>query len=446
LDHATVPPVLQLEKVCMTFGPASGHPLKVLEDIDVTLKDGEILGLLGRSGSGKSTLLRIADGLLRPTAGRVSYLGKPLAGPGEGIAMVFQTFALFPWLTVQQNVEASLDALGVKPEEARRRAAAAIDTIGLKGFEHAYPRELSGGMRQRVGVARATVINPTILLMDEPFSALDVLTAETLRTDFLDLWTGHQLLTKSVLVVTHNIEEAVLMCDRILVLSSNPGRITLELPVNLPQPRNRLDSSFRDVVDEIYSTLTARAVESIRTHKDVHGGLAQPLPAASAHQIEALIDALAAPACDGSARLTTLAAALKMRAADLLPVAEALHILEFGEINDGGVTLTAGGRAFARAAADVRQRLFAEHLLRFVPLAAHVQRVLDERPTHCAPSGRFRAELEDHLDRRDAERTLHTLTGWGRYAEILTFDPRSRTLGAVNPPASPSERQKSPVA
>jgi NitT/TauT family transport system ATP-binding protein len=430
----TNPPVLQLKKVSMTFATASAQPLKVLEDIDVTLNDGEILGLLGRSGSGKSTLLRIADGLMRPTAGQVTYLGHPLSGPGEGIAMVFQTFALFPWLTVQQNVEASLDALGIKPDEARRRAAVAIDTIGLKGFEHAYPRELSGGMRQRVGFARATVINPTILLMDEPFSALDVLTAETLRTDFLDLWTGHQLTTRSVLMVTHNIEEAVLMCDRILVLSSNPGRISLELPVTLPQPRNRLDSSFRDVVDEIYSTLTSRAVESIRAHKDVRGGLAQPLPAASVHQIEALMEALAVPANAGHAPLTALAAALGMQVGDLLPAAEALHILEFGEIAGDALSLTAAGRVFAGAADDVRHPLFAEHLLRFVPLAAHVQRVLDERPEHRAPRERFKAELEDHLDPRDAERTLHTLIAWGRYAGILTFDHASRTISAATTP------------
>jgi NitT/TauT family transport system ATP-binding protein len=431
LNNQITAPVLQLEKVCMTYATESDKPLKVLEDIDVTLKDGEILGLLGRSGSGKSTLLRIADGLMKPTAGRVTYLGHPLSGPGQGIAMVFQTFALFPWLTVQQNVEASLDALDVKPDEAQRRAAAAIDTIGLKGFEHAYPRELSGGMRQRVGFARATVIDPTILLMDEPFSALDVLTAETLRTDFLDLWEAHRLPTKSVLTVTHNIEEAVLMCDRILVLSSNPGRISLELPVMLPQPRNRLDSAFRDVVDEIYSTLTARAVESISAHKDF--GIAQPLPAATVHQIHAVAEALAAPAFDGHAALATLAQALGMTVDNLLPVAEALHLLEFGEIKDDAVSLTAAGRVFADGAGDARQQLFAEHLLRFVPLAAHVQRVLDERPGHRAPAERFKSELEDHLEPRDAQRTLHTLIGWGTYAQILTFDHRSRTISAFQP-------------
>ena len=428
MDNQIAPPVLQLEKVCMTFATASDTPLTVLEDIDVTLKDGEILGLLGRSGSGKSTLLRIADGLLKPTAGRVTYLGHPLSGPGDGIAIVFQTFALFPWLTVQKNVEASLDALGVKPDEAQRRAIAAINTIGLTGFEHAYPRELSGGMRQRVGFARATVINPTILLMDEPFSALDVLTSETLRTDFLDLWMSHQLPTKSVLMVTHNIEEAVLMCDRVLVLSSNPGRISLELPVTLPQPRNRLDSSFRDVVDEIYSILTARAVESLRAHKDVHLGVAQPLPAATVQQIRGLLEAVAAPTCDGHAALGTLAKNLGMSVTNLLPVAEALDILEFGEIKDDAVSLTAAGRVFVQSPGDRRRALFAEHLLRFVPLAAHVQRVLNERPEHRAPKDRFIEELEDHLDPRDAESALHTLIGWGTYAQMLTYDHRSQTI------------------
>jgi len=429
MDEPITRPVLELKNVCMTFAGGSGQPLRVLEDINITLQHGEILGLLGRSGSGKSTLLRIAAGLVKPTAGQVSYIGRPLAGPSEGIAMVFQTFALFPWLTVQQNVEAGLDALGLKPPEAKRRALAVIDLIGLQGFENAYPRELSGGMRQRVGFARATVIDPAILLMDEPFSALDVLTAETLRTDFLDLWEGGQLPTQAVLMVTHNIEEAVLMCDRILVLASKPGRISLELKVSLPQPRNRLDEGFRDVVDEIYSALTARAVESMRAYKEAHAGIAQALPAAGPHQIEALAEALAAPAYDGHAELPTLASALGTRAEDLLPAAEALQILEFGEIKDGALSLTAAGRVFAKGTREVRKRLFAEHLVRFIPLASHIRRVLNERSGHRAPTERFMAELEDHLDHKDAERTLHTLFAWGRYAEMLTYDHRSRSIG-----------------
>jgi len=208
------PAIIELHKVCKAFAKPSGEPLPVLRDIEVVVSQGEILGLLGRSGSGKSTLLRIAGGLIKPTSGEVLYRGAPLAGPAEGIAVVFQSFALYPWLTVLDNVELGLDALGLPVAEARRRAMSAIDLIGLDGFQSAYPRELSGGMRQRVGFARAIVSEPTLLLMDEPFSALDVLTAETLRTDFLDLWIEQKLPTKAVLMVTHNIEEAVLMCTR----------------------------------------------------------------------------------------------------------------------------------------------------------------------------------------------------------------------------------------
>ncbi len=230
--------VIEMRMVCKAFAKPSGEPLAVLGDINLALREGEILGLLGRSGSGKSTLLRIAGGLIRPTSGEVLYRGQPLSEPAEGIAVVFQSFALFPWLTVLENVEAGLDALGLALDEARRRAMSAIDLIGLDGFQSAYPRELSGGMRQRVGFAQAIVIEPVLLLMDEPFSALDVLTAETLRTDFLDLWVERQISTKSVLLVTHNIEEAVMMCDRILVLSTNPGRIAAEIAVPLAHPCN----------------------------------------------------------------------------------------------------------------------------------------------------------------------------------------------------------------
>jgi NitT/TauT family transport system ATP-binding protein len=280
----------------MAFAKPSGEPLPVLADIDITLPEGEILGLLGRSGSGKSTLLRIAGGLIKPTSGEVHYRGKPLAGPAEGIAVVFQTFALYPWLTVLENVELGLDALHLSLTEARRRAMSAIDLIGLDGFQSAYPRELSGGMRQRVGFARAIVSDPLLLLMDEPFSALDVLTAETLRTDFLDLWIEHQLTTKAVLIVTHNIEEAVLMCDRILVLASNPGHIAAEIPVPLPQPRDRLDAAFHNVVDEIYSILTSRMTESIGAQARIHGGLVQILPQVSTSRIGGFVETLASPA------------------------------------------------------------------------------------------------------------------------------------------------------
>ncbi len=420
-------PVIRLEDVSMSYSTESDKPLSVLEHINVSLKDGEILGLLGRSGSGKSTLLRIASGLVKPTSGRATYLGKTVDGPGRGVAMVFQTFALVPWLTVRQNVEAGLDALGVRPHDAADRAVAAIETIGLKGFEDAYPRQLSGGMRQRVGFARATVVQPTVLLMDEPFSALDVLTAENLRTDFIDLWAAGRLPTRAVLMVTHNIEEAVLMCDRIVVLSSDPGRISLELDIDLPQPRNRMDSAFREVVDEIYSALTTRTVDSIRANRNQNGGLAQPLPAVTAHQIEALCETLVRDH-QGAAAITALTRELHIGRAELMSVAQCLHILEFAEIKGADLNLTAAGRIFAEADEAARKVLFAEHLVRFVPAAAHLLRVLKERPGHSAPTARFRAELEDHMQYAAAQQTLHSLVTWSCYAGILDYSYKRRTV------------------
>src|SRR5487761_2768258 len=271
LESSPQPKLIELNNVSRAFPKASGSQIQVLQNVDLTIRAGEIVGLLGRSGSGKSTLLRIIAGLVKPSSGSAVCRGETIIAPPRGIAMVFQSFALFPWLTVQQNVEMGLEALGVEPAVRRARALAAIDLIGLDGFEKAHPKELSGGMRQRVGFARALVVDPDLLLMDEPFSALDVLTAETLRTDLIDLWIEGRLPIKSVLMVTHNIEEAVLMCDRILVFSSNPGRVASEIKVDLPHPRNRLDPTFRQLVDSIYARMTQRPEARAPTIEGIHG-------------------------------------------------------------------------------------------------------------------------------------------------------------------------------
>jgi NitT/TauT family transport system ATP-binding protein len=428
---AAQPPILDLRQVCMAYAKPSGAPLPVLANIDLRLASGEILGLLGRSGSGKSTLLRIGAGLIKPSSGQVLYRGLPLAGPAAGIAVVFQTFALYPWLTVQRNVELGLDALDLPPEEARRRALAAIDLIGLDGFQSAYPRELSGGMRQRVGFARAIVSDPVLLLMDEPFSALDVLTAETLRTDFMDLWIEHKLPTQAVLLVTHNIEEAVLMCDRILILGSHPGQIVAEIRNPLPHPRNRFAAAFRSLVGEIYSTLTSRMAEAIAAQSALPGDRAQALPRATINRLNGFVETLAAPAYQGQCELAEIAGALALKVNELLPIVAALQLLEFAELKDGTIRLTAAGRVFAESATEERKRLFREHLLRFVPLAAHIEQVLEERPDHRAPRQRFELELQDHLHRDEAQRTLVTMIDWGRYAEILAYDARSRTFSQI---------------
>src|SRR3974390_830155 len=250
--------IIEVSHVNKTFTSPDGSPLPVLDDISLTLKEGEIIALLGRSGSGKSTLLRCIAGLIAPTSGEITYRGQMLDGANPGVAMVVQSFALLPWLTVQQNVEMGREALGVEPKERAIRAERAIDTIGLDGFESAYPKELSGGMRQRVGFARALVVEPDALLMDEPFSALDVLTAQNLRAELLRLWTQTDFPTKAMLIVTHNIEEAVILADRIFVLGANPGRIRAEIPVAFPQPRDRHAADFAALVDEIYGFMTGR--------------------------------------------------------------------------------------------------------------------------------------------------------------------------------------------
>jgi NitT/TauT family transport system ATP-binding protein len=419
-------PVLEMRKVSKSFARPSGEPLAALKDINVVLHDGEIQGLLGRSGSGKSTLLRLAAGLAMPTSGQVLYRGQQLTGPEEGIAVVFQTFALMPWLTVLENVEPGLDALGASREEARRRAMSAIDLIGLDGFQSAYPREISGGMRQRVGFARALVVRPAVLLMDEPFSALDVLTAETLRTDFMDLWVEHQLPIKSVLVVTHNIDEAIIMCDRVLVLASGPGRIEAEILIPLGHPRDRLDPEFHNLVDECYSILTSRARESIQQRPEIHGGLVRLLPDVSAWLIGAAAETISLEPFRGQADLATIARLPSLIAKDVFAVAEALHILEFAELKDAQIKLTVAGGVFAQSDPEERKRLFGEHLLAFAPFAAHIRHVLDEREGHTAPRVRFESELEDHLSETGTETTLRTAIAWGRFAEIFVYDDETK--------------------
>jgi NitT/TauT family transport system ATP-binding protein len=425
--------VLKVEAVCRVFPRASGD-LHVLEDVELTLHDGEIVGLLGRSGSGKSTLLRIIAGLIKPSNGQVIYRGAPVTGPAEGVAMVFQTFALFPWLTVLENVEAGLEALGVPSKEGRARALKAIDLIGLDGFESAYPRELSGGMRQRVGFARALVVEPTILLLDEPFSALDVLTAETLRTDLLDLWMERRLPTKSVLLVTHNIEEAVFMCDRILVFSSNPGRIAAEIRVPFPHPRNRLDPAFRAMVDDIYAQMTKRTTSNGK-EKPAGLQLGSWLPRVSTNTMAGLMETLAAPPYDGSADLAEIARESQLDVDELFPVIEILHYLGFADLKDGDLTLTAAAKTFAISDTQTRKTMFAERLLAAVPLAAHIKHILDERPSHQAPRVRFEQELEDYLSDSAAEETLDTLTNWARYAEVFAYDDESQLFSLENPVA-----------
>jgi NitT/TauT family transport system ATP-binding protein len=427
--------MIDAKSVNHSYATAEGGMRSVLENVNVKLYENEIVALLGKSGSGKSTLLRIIAGLTLPTSGEVLYRGKNIEGPVQGISMVFQSFALMPWLTVLQNVELGLEALGVNMIDRRKRALNAIDTIGLDGFESAYPRELSGGMRQRVGFARALVVNPDLLLMDEPFSALDVLTADNLRSDLLRLWQEKKTNTKGMLFVTHNIEEAVLVADRVLVMGSNPGNIRAELKLDLPHPREEGTPVFNKYVDHIYTLMTTRSDEvnvQTRLRRAKGGGLGYHLPAVTVSELIGLLETMSNHD-NSKIDLPELAEEWHLDIDDLFPLLEALELLEFATVSRGDVEITESGKQFATADILKRKEIFSEHLKRGVPLIQHICRVLDERPGHKASEERFLTRLEDYFSEKEAEQVLSTAIDWGRYAEVFAYDYNTGLLSLENP-------------
>lgn len=424
--------IISIQGLRKAFKKASTQDLLVLEDINFEFNEGEIVALLGKSGSGKSTLLRIIAGLVSPTSGKVTYRGKAVTQPVAGIAMVFQSFALMPWLTVLENVELGLEAQGIGREERRRRAIEAIDIIGLDGFESAFPKELSGGMRQRVGFARALVINPDVLLMDEPFSALDVLTAENLKSDLLELWQEKKTNTNGILLVTHNIEEAAMLADRIIILGSDPGYIRADLPVELTQPRDAETPEFRALVDKIYRLMTTGPKGKSRyVHRERQVGLGYRLPDVEPSELSGLIETM--KSFEERIDLPELADELMMNVDDLFPILETLEILGFAKVLDGDIQLSELGKQFSEADLQERKRIFAQQLVQKVPLARYIRKILDEKVGHRVSEERFLSKLEDFLSDKEAERVLRTMIDWGRYAELFAYDFNSGILSLENP-------------
>lgn len=424
--------IIAIEGLRKSFKKASAQDLLVLEDVNFKLHEGEIVALLGKSGSGKSTLLRIIAGLIAPTDGTVTYRGTPVTRPVDGIAMVFQSFALMPWLTVLENVELGLEAQGVSRSERRHRAIEAIDIIGLDGFESAFPKELSGGMRQRVGFARALVINPDVLLMDEPFSALDVLTAENLKSDLLELWKEKKTNTNGILLVTHNIEEAATLADRIVIFGNDPGYIRAELPVTLPQPREPESPEFRALVDKIYTLMTTGPKEKAkRAQRERQIGLGYRLPEVEPSELTGLIETMTS--FEERIDLPELADELMMNIDDLFPILETLEILGFAQVSAGDIQLSELGKQFSEADLQERKQLFAQRLLEKVPLARYIRRILDEKVGHRVSEERFLSKLEDYLSEKEAEGVLRIMIDWGRYAEIFAYDFNTGILSLENP-------------
>lgn len=429
-------PIIDVIDVCQSFQKTDYQQRLVLDRVNFSLQENEIVAILGRSGSGKSTLLRIIAGLISPSSGKVLYRGQEVKKPMPGITMVFQSFALLPWLTVLQNVELGLEAMGIARDERRNRALKAIDTIGLDGFESAYPKELSGGMRQRVGFARALVVNPDILLMDEPFSALDVLTADNLKTDLIDLWQEKKTNTNGILFVTHNIEEAALLADRILIFKSDPGTLRAELAVNFEHPRNEQDPAFRKLVAQIYTLMTTQPQEErilgygIR-HKKI--GLGYRLPDADISELMGLIETVNAPEYAGRMDLPELADILHLNIDDLFPLVEVLEILRFAFISKGDIELSYAGKTFADADILERKKIFADHLLRYVPLVKHIRQSLDSANHQQEHKKGFLHELENYLSEEEAQRVLRLVIEWGRYAEIFAYHDNTGMLSLENP-------------
>ncbi len=423
--------IIEVSHLFKTFTSPDGSPLPVLEDITLTLDEGEIVALLGRSGSGKSTLLRCIAGLIEPTAGEISYRGEVLNGACHGVSMVFQSFALLPWLTVRQNVELGLEARGVPPAERRDRAERAIDTIGLDGFESAYPKELSGGMRQRVGFARALVVEPDALLMDEPFSALDVLTAQNLRAELLRLWTQSSFPTKAMLIVTHNIEEAVILADRIFVLGANPGRIRAEIPVSLPQPRDRHDSDFEALVDEIYGFMTGRdsgAPSHVWTAATPGEGspVDTPLPAATVGGMAGLLEIVAARG--GREDLPELASDLTFEVDDLLPLVDAAQLLGLAGVEDADLQISEDGQVFVAADIHESKQIFARRARERAPLVRAIYNALTTTKDGTLGESFFLDLLRRGFTEDEAREQLRIAVDWGRYGELFDLDTHTGQL------------------
>src|SRR5271155_1561419 len=430
--NTALDPIIEARKLEKSYPQPDGSRIQVIAATDLAVYPGQIIALLGASGCGKSTLLRMLTGLSAASAGGVFWHGQPVRGESPNVSIVFQSFALFPWLTVIENVEAPLEARGMAPIERRKRALRIIDSVGLDGFETAYPKELSGGMKQRVGVARALVVEPEVLFMDEPFSALDVLTAETLRGELLELWLDHKIPTRAIFIVTHNIEEAVVLADRIVVLGRNPAHIHADFAVNIPHPRDRKSSSFIELVDEIYRVLTRPDYEHDPTLQKTAAPGKQSLrkaimlphtrPGGLAGLLEILMDQ------GGRADLHKLADELSLEVDALLPTVDTAVLLGMLRLEEGDAIISPEGQALAQADIQARKAIFRKAALAHIPLLAQMQNALKAKSNRTLSDEFFRDLLDEHFSEDESRRQVETAIQWGRYAEIFDYDAATGKL------------------
>jgi NitT/TauT family transport system ATP-binding protein len=419
--------IIQARGIQKSFTQPDGNEIQVIGNIDLSIEAGTICALLGPSGSGKSTLLRILSGLTQPTQGIVEWHGEPVDGC-RNVGIVFQSFALFPWLTVLENVDLALKARGVEHDVRHPQAVRSIAMVGLKGFENAYPKELSGGMKQRVGLARALAVEPEVLFMDEPFSALDVLTAENLRGELLELWMKDEIPTQSIFLVTHNIEEAVLLADRVVVLGRHPAKIRADFQISLPQPRHRKSAQFLVYVDYIYKVMTQPELElgPLTKLPMLRKPSLQVLPHATAGGMAGLLELLNERG--GKEDLYHLAQDLLMEVDDLFPIVDATVMLGFVTSTSGDVHITSAGKEFAQADITTRKNLFRVALLTRAGLIQRIRNALERKADHALPLEFFRDILDEQLSQEDAQRQIETALNWGRYAESFVYDSETERL------------------
>lgn len=417
--------LIEIANVSKNFVKKGDAEAAILENINLSIKEGELLAILGPSGSGKSTLLRIIAGLVTASSGTVSYLGKPISGVNPGVAMVFQSFALFPWLTVLENVMLGLELKPLTTAEKQEKALKIIDMVGLDGFENAFPKELSGGMRQRVGIGRALVSDPDVLLMDEPFSALDVLTAENLRRDLLELWLDKKIPTKSIILVTHGIEEAVYMADRAIILSSGPARIVEDIRIDMPRWRDKKAPAFTALVDQIYSLMTKKNMR-IEPVVSIEPAKVTAVPKVSAGALTGFLELL--EDWNEKTDLYKLAERFVMDIEDLFPIVDVAVLLGFAKVVEGDIELTPAGVQFARASVLERKELFREQLIQYVPFINHIVHVLQAKSNQQMNIEFFADILGRALGEGVVGGQLETLINWGRYAELFAYDQQKDIL------------------
>jgi len=432
VQNAAKTSFIALESIGKSYLQPNGQTISIIENINCQLQVGEIIALLGPSGSGKSTLMRMIAGLISPSSGRVLYYNRPLMGLNPGVAIVFQNFALYPWLTVLENVELGLKAKGEPKDTRFQKALRMIDVIGLDGFENAYPKELSGGMRQRVGFARALAVEPELLCMDEPFSALDVLTAENLRFELLDLWLEKRIPTKSILIVTHGIEEAVTLADRVIVLGRNPGRIRADLPITLPHYRDRKSPEFQALVDQVYKILTnpdlpdispqPTTTTSIPEIKPPSQPKYQSLPHVRIGSVAGLLELL-----EGRQEkdIYRIAQELLLEVDDLLPIVEASKLMELVAVTEGDIQLSANGEKFINSNIDERKAIVRDLLQQHIRLVQQICQLLQAKRNHRISEELVLDILENYFTSKEAQRQLRTAMDWGRYAELFSYDEPS---------------------